>query len=619
MTDIAKLVLQADTRQLKAATRDLKGVSTQAQSTAVDVDSMAFKIGAGLKRLIGPLAIGGAIAGMAALSKSVINTADEMTKAAQSIGIGVEELSRLRYAADLSGVSFQGLQSSLNIMNRNLVNVTGGTNAATQALDSMGIQARNNDGSMKSSTAILKEMADVFQTMPDGAEKSALAMAVLGRSGADMIPLLNGGSDALAQLTDEADKFGIVIDAETGRKAEQFNDNLARLQGVMGGVALKISAELLPALVSLTDSLAENSGRLQSFTSDMIKAGRGVGFIIERAGSLAAELRNRLAPAYEYVARKMAEAGFGGGPSISGQNTTMDVVNALRSAARSIPLSSPMSGLSAEPSLSVGGGGSGGGGGSASVVRSIGDAARDAQRELDALQGSLSRVIGRLDPTRAAREAREEMRATLNEAFRAGLLSEDERRKYFAAALFDGPTGTLEDTLKTKVVIPMLETGKAVKNQTQVIADNFAQMSQRVTSSLQGLANSIKQGDFLGILSGVLNTFVQLGSMGVFGKSIQTNINAAPTNASTGANAPAGKPFLVGERGREVFVPGQSGQIRPINDNQRVHVTVGVDPSNGNITAFVNGQIAATAPAIAQAGAGMAQAQMAQSARRRVR
>jgi TP901 family phage tail tape measure protein len=160
---------------------------------------------------------------------------------------------------------------------------------------------------------------------------------------------------------------------------------------------------------------------------------------------------------------------------------------------------------------------------------------------------------------------------------------------------------------------------KSAKDTASQVADSFAQMSERVVSSLQGLTNSIQRGDFLGILTGVLNTVIQLGGMGAFGKNFQTRVNAAPTNRSMGGPVQAGQPYMVGERGRETFVPGQSGRIVPNNDNaQKMHITFGVDPS-GNITPFVNGQIMQAAPMIAAGGAAMAASQSSSRARRSVR
>lgn len=164
--------------------------------------------------------------------------------------------------------------------------------------------------------------------------------------------------------------------------------------------------------------------------------------------------------------------------------------------------------------------------------------------------------------------------------------------------------------------------GDKTQVQTVTIAESFAQMAQRVTSSLQGLANSIRSGDFLGILGGVLDIVMQLGSAGVFGKKFATRVNT-PRSFEGGG--------FTGMGSRTGGLDGKGGFMAMLHPNEsvidhtkggaggRVHVTVGVDPRSGNLTAFVDGRAAQMVPVAANVGAMQAQSMAAQSARRRVR
>jgi ABC-type transporter Mla subunit MlaD len=200
-----------------------------------------------------------------------------MSKAASKFGIPIEELSRLKYAADLSDVSLQGLGTSVGRLSRNMAEAAGGSKSAAEAFQNAGIQFQNADGSLRSSSDVLADLADKFASMPDGAEKTALAMELMGRSGAEMIPLLNGGSEALEKIKAEADSFGQVFSAEMGANAEQFNDNLTRLQGAFGNLAADLTEQLLPHLASFTDWLVENGPTIADFAGDMIDVAAAVG------------------------------------------------------------------------------------------------------------------------------------------------------------------------------------------------------------------------------------------------------------------------------------------------------------------------------------------------------
>jgi hypothetical protein len=92
--------------------------------------------------------------------------------------------------------------------------------------------------------------------MEDGATKTALAIQIFGKSGAEMIPLLNGGADGMKRLAEESDRTGNTISTKTAAAAEKFNDTLTRIGEIMQGVVNKVMEAALPALQSLADTLA---------------------------------------------------------------------------------------------------------------------------------------------------------------------------------------------------------------------------------------------------------------------------------------------------------------------------------------------------------------------------
>jgi hypothetical protein len=554
-------------------------------------------------------ALVGAAAGMAKLAFDSIKTADEISKAAQAIGIGTEELSRLRYAADISGVSFDSLQGNLGRFNRGIFDAANGTGNAGKALARLGIEIRNAEGGLKSQTQLLTELADKFQKMPDGVEKSALAMQIFGKSGADMIPFLNQGAEGIAKLTGEADKFGVVIDEETGRKAEEFNDNLSRLRGVLDSMATQIAADMLPALVDFTDWLVRNTGAIRAFAGEVSKAVQGIGFMVSKIIDGARALRDFFAPAIDMAARAMRSLGLGG----TGGNSTRDVFDALKTAARSATpaIQGTTAAVTGLTTALGGGGGSRRGGGGRSVVAKVKDEAEEAERALDRLRGAVTSVQNQLDPALAAFRRTQEQQGTILDARRAGILSQEE------ASRLIGLTVKVEEGIVTiSDKLPGL--AKAANDNTRQVADSFAQMSERVVNSLQNLSNSIQRGDFLGILGGVLNTVMQLGSVGLFGKGFQTRVNSAPIPGfANGTNFAPGGMALVGERGPELVNLPRGSQVIPnhkLGQQQQVQIV----PSP-YFDVVVDGRVINAAPAIAAGGAAMAAAQSSTLARRSVR
>lgn len=232
-------------------TTGMKNAQTGLQKFASIAKAGALAIGSAM------VAAGGA---MALAMKGIIDDADEMSKMAQKIGVPIEELSKLRYAAQLADVDLEALSKAVKKLSTNMFEAgQNATGPAAEAFAMLGVSVQDAEGKARSATDVIGSLADRFAKMPDGVEKTALAIKIFGRAGADMIPLLNEGSAGLEELYTEAERLGVVLDEETGRAAERFNDNLTRLGKTKDGIITKITAGMLPALSNLTDELANTS------------------------------------------------------------------------------------------------------------------------------------------------------------------------------------------------------------------------------------------------------------------------------------------------------------------------------------------------------------------------
>jgi hypothetical protein len=199
-------------------------------------------------------AVAAATAAVAVAVGNVIDQADDMSKLSQKLGIPIEGLSQLAYAADLAGVPIEGLSTAFKKLSTAMSDAqTGGKFADT--FKALGINVKDAQGNLKSSISVFTELSGKFASMRDGAQKTALAVQLFGKAGMDMIPLLNGGAESIKAMMKEADALGLTLDAQTGVAAEQFNDNLSRLGYVVKGLTVQLTAALAPALAAFTDGL----------------------------------------------------------------------------------------------------------------------------------------------------------------------------------------------------------------------------------------------------------------------------------------------------------------------------------------------------------------------------
>jgi hypothetical protein len=220
---------------------------------------------AGIGRAFASVAVGAATA-FGAMAKRSIDSADRLLELKQATGVSVESLSQLQYAASLSGVQMETLTGSIAKLSRNAVVAAQDLNGkVSKAFQSLGVNVVDSSGKMQDSEEILLQVADKFAAMEDGAAKTALAMQLFGRSGAQLIPFLNEGRAGLEKLRKEADALGLTISDNAAVAADQFNDNLTRLKGAASGITNQLAQEMLPTLNTLTENFitsAQEGGTL---------------------------------------------------------------------------------------------------------------------------------------------------------------------------------------------------------------------------------------------------------------------------------------------------------------------------------------------------------------------
>jgi hypothetical protein len=232
-----------------------------------------------VKGLLAGLGVSLSVAGFAAMIKNAIDAADQLNKLSQKIGISVEALSTLHFAAQLSDVSLETLQKGIKGLSQNIAEANTGIGDGAQVFDALGISVKNADGSMKSTEAVLLQMADVFANLEDGAVKTALAVKLFGKSGMDMIPFLNQGAAGINQLTAEAERLGLKLTTETARSAEAFNDNLTVLKASSSSLGIALARDFLPELTNITNAMREAANEAGTLKALWVGLG-GVGNLI---------------------------------------------------------------------------------------------------------------------------------------------------------------------------------------------------------------------------------------------------------------------------------------------------------------------------------------------------
>lgn len=179
--------------------------------------------------------MGGGIAAVVGIGKFALEAAGDLEKTAlaydklsQKTGASVQFLSGFTQAADDVRVSSTTVNTSLVKFADNLFKTKGASANVERELMSL---------------------ADAFQKMPDGPAKTAMAIDAFGRSGAEMIPILNRGSAAIRDMMQAADQAGLVIGQKTVDDAKRLADQVDQLNDSWEGLKNKIGGQVIPVLV----------------------------------------------------------------------------------------------------------------------------------------------------------------------------------------------------------------------------------------------------------------------------------------------------------------------------------------------------------------------------------
>lgn len=187
-------------------------------------------------------------------TEAAIEYGDKIKKTSQSVGIATDALQELQYAGSLADLSAQEMSQSIGILSRKMLEAKQGSAEAGKAFHGIAFQ---EGGKLKATDEVLGSIADKFQAMPDGAEKTAMAMQLFGRAGKQMIPLLNKGSAALEETRKEARELGLVMGEDAVEGSEELNDNLKRLHAISQGLWRSAIAPLIPAISDLVKRFLE--------------------------------------------------------------------------------------------------------------------------------------------------------------------------------------------------------------------------------------------------------------------------------------------------------------------------------------------------------------------------
>lgn len=232
----------------------------ESASNAGDIAKTAFGIIAGAAATA-VAEVAGLVAGIDGLASSIKTAADEVSEMAddidknsQRVGMSAAEYQKWDYILKINGSSIDENTAAFKKLTNEIDDAKNGSKKAKDKFKELGISVKD----LKSSTReeIFEKVIMALQNVEDDAKKAALANDILGKSGQTLAPLLNSTNEDLKSLSEQAEKYGVIIGDDLVKDGAAYQDSLTLLDGTIKGVKARIVGQFLPGLTQLTTGFA---------------------------------------------------------------------------------------------------------------------------------------------------------------------------------------------------------------------------------------------------------------------------------------------------------------------------------------------------------------------------
>lgn len=242
----------------------LHALGEQFQQAGAKIES------AGQKMLGVSAAAGVVTASIGVLAYKAGQAADELNTLSKITGIGTEDLQKYGVAANLVDVSTETIAKSNNKLKKSMYSAMDGTGAQAEAFSKLGVSVTNADGSLRDSDEVFQDVISALGTMTNETERDALAQQLMGKSAADLNPLIEDGGETYKEVADTLAKYDLeFVDQETLDGANEFNDLLDTMK-VIGTVALQtIGSQLAAYLAPALEKVVGWIGKLANWLSKL--------------------------------------------------------------------------------------------------------------------------------------------------------------------------------------------------------------------------------------------------------------------------------------------------------------------------------------------------------------
>lgn len=211
---------------------------------------------------------GAAAASLTVIYKQASANIDALAKQSDRLGIATEDLAGLRHAAELTGVSQQKLDSSIERMVKRMGEAEMGLGASAAMLKKYDLATEEFFN--KKPADQFNILADKIAGMNSQQEQAAFAAAVFGREGVSLINTAKLGSEGINQLKEEAKELGLTLSRIDAAKVEAANDAMTRASAAFTGFSQSLTVEMAPLVTTFADMFTDATKGADGFRDQVV-------------------------------------------------------------------------------------------------------------------------------------------------------------------------------------------------------------------------------------------------------------------------------------------------------------------------------------------------------------
>ena len=243
------------------ANKSIDATDKKGKGLAGTLGSMAgtaAKVGAGIA-----IGVGVAATAVVGLATKTASAADNVDKMSQKLGLSRQAFQEWDFIASQSGTSINSMQAGMRGVTTLLEDMSKGGNKSADVFGRLGLSM--DDVAGMSREQAFEAIVTSLQGIPDEAERARLANLAFGRSGQELMPLINGAAGSIDEMKEKAHELGLVMGDEAIDAGVAFTDTLDQLKRTIGATLNEALAPLLPILNEVFQELVQLIPPLMGF------------------------------------------------------------------------------------------------------------------------------------------------------------------------------------------------------------------------------------------------------------------------------------------------------------------------------------------------------------------